>query len=136
MLDEAAKRKPNWSERDSVAVAFADGQEWRVPKPWLEIRPRFVDFVARTTYPVYTCGPRLDALLDAIGDADAAFDRLAATATLAAELLCFHYELDDDDLDELLAYRQGMPESMGWIGRVIEIATGQNGPKASSAGSD
>jgi len=135
MLDEVEKRKPNWSDRDSVAVAFADGQEWRVPKPWLEIRPRFENGVARTTYPVYTCGVRLDALLDAIADADAGFDRLAATATLAAELLSFHYDLADDDLDQLLAFRQGVPDSAAWIERVIGIATGQSGPKVSSVGS-
>jgi hypothetical protein len=33
MPDEAAKRKPNFDERNSALVILADGQTWYIPKP-------------------------------------------------------------------------------------------------------
>jgi len=134
MLDETSKRKPNFSEPDSVRVVLADGQPWAVPKPWLEVRPVFHRSVAVSSWPAYTYSPELDRLIERVAEADGFYAEVAAVATLAAELLCWHYDLADADLDQLLAYRSGDPASLEWTGQVIEIATGRSGPKAGSAG--
>jgi hypothetical protein len=137
MIDEIAKRKENFSERDAAAVVLADGQSWYVPKPWLEIRPVFRNGHAAYSYSVLTCGPRLDALVEAIGGIDNDDEILiAGVATLAAYLLKWHYDLDDRELDHLLAFRVGDPDSLAWVRQVVAIATGGSGPKVSCAGDD
>lgn len=133
MIDEFARRKPNFDEPNSVAVTFVDGQVFFVPKPWVEIRPAFKAGKATRTSRLLTCGPELDAILNSIQDADGD-DAVAAVATLAAHLLLWHYDLADDELDTLLAYRIGDPTSIAWIGAVMDVATGSSGPKVERAG--
>jgi len=134
VLNETAKRKANFDEANSVRVVLADGQAWAVPKPWLEIRPVFRGGEVVSNYPVFTYGPGLEALLDAIARADGLSEQIAGVATLAACLLQWHYELSDLDLDQLLAFRRGDPASAHWTERVIETATGRSGPKVGRAG--
>ena len=136
MLDETAKRKPNFDAANSVPVVLADGQAWAVPKPWLEIRPVFRDGRAASAWPAYSYGPDLDRLVERVAEAELFTNQVAAVATLAAELLRHQYELSDPDLDQLLAYRRDDPVSIEWTGQVIEIATGRSGPKAGCAGGD
>ncbi len=136
MIDEKTKRKPNFDERNAAPVVFADGQTWFVPKPWLEIRPVFRGGKATAAYPVPTCGPELDALIEAVADAEDRVAQVAAVATLAAELMSWHYDLADAELDQLLAFRLADEASMNWIREVFDIATGQSGPKAYGAGGD
>lgn len=136
MLDEASKRKPNFDARNSAPVVLADGQSWFVPKPWLEIRPVFRSGKAVTAYPVLTCGPELDALIEAMGESDDLDGQVTAVASLAAYLLRWHYELTDDDLDQLLAFRIGDETSLDWLRETCNIATGRSGPKVWSAGGD
>jgi hypothetical protein len=136
MLDEAAKRKPNWSERNSAPVVLADGQSWWVPKPWLEIRPVFRDGKADGAYPAYGYSADLNRMIERVAESELFVDQVAAVATLAAHLLQSQYDLSDQDLDQLLAYRRNDPESVEWTRLVIEIATGRSGPKVSSAGGD
>ncbi len=87
-------------------------------------------------YPVFTYGPAIDGLIDAIGDCEVLSEQMVAVASLAAYLLQWHYELDDDDLDSLLAYRVADEESRAWFNRVMEVATGRSGPKVRRAGDD
>ena len=96
MIDEKAKRKPNFDERNSAPVVLADGQTWFVPKPWLEIRPVFRKGKAVTAYPVLTCGAELDALIEAM----AACEDLRRAGRRPSRrwrryLLRWHYELTD-----------------------------------------
>ena len=93
MLDEAAKRKPNFDERNAAPVVLADGQTWYVPKPWLEVRPVFRGGKAVRAYPVLTCGPELDALIEAsprpmIGS------RRSRRRVAGGSSPAWHYELD------------------------------------------
>ena len=134
MLDEAAKRKPNFDERNSVPVVLADGQSWHVPKPWLEIRPVFRRGRAVSSYPVLTCGPELDGLIEAMADCDDLDNQVVAAASLAAHLLLWHYDLSDADLDTLLAFRATDETSLNWLREVFAVATGRSGPKRSRAG--
>ncbi len=134
MLDETQRRKSNFDEGHSAPVVLADGQRWYLPKPWLEIRPVFRDGKAVSAYNVLTAGPELDELVEAIADADTAKAQVIGVATLAAKLLRHHYALADEDLDQLLRFRIGEEASMAWVEAVIEIATGQSGPKRSRAG--
>ena len=136
MLDEPAKRRSNFDERNSEPVRLADGQLWHVPKPWLEIRPQFKGGKAATACPVYSYGPTIEALLEAISGAELFVQQIALYATLGAELLLWHYDLSDADLDQLLAYRRHDPASIEWSERIIAIATGRSGPKVLSAGGD
>jgi len=136
MLEEKARRKPNFDEANSVSVALADGQVWYLPKPWLEIRPTFRGGRTTANYPVSTYGPEIDALINAIAQADDSLEQLSGIATLAAYLLTQHYDLDDPDLDELLCFRLNDESSTDWARKVIDVATGHSGPKRSRAGGD
>ena len=136
MIDETAKRKPNFDERNAAPVVLADGQTWWIPKPWLEVRPVFRGGRAVTAHRVLTCGAELDGLVEAISDSEDLNGQVMAAASLAAHLLCWHYELTDADLDGLLAFRCGDEQSIDWLKEVFAVATGRSGPKASSAGGD
>ena len=136
LLDEKAKRKPNFDERNAAPVVLADGQPWFVPKPWLEIRPVFRGGKAVSAYPVITCGPSLDALVDAVAEADDGMVQISFVASLAAHLLCWHYDLTDPELDQLLAFRVHDDASLNWTREVFAVATGQSGPKVCRAGGD
>jgi hypothetical protein len=136
MINEPSKRKPNFDERNSAPVILADGQTWHVPKPWLEIRPVFRRGRAVRAYPVLTCGPELDGLVEAMAECEDLDSQVVAVASLAAHLLCWHYELTDAELDGLLCFRAADSASLSWLREVVAIATGRNGPKACCAGGD
>ena len=135
-IDETTKRKPNFDERNSAPVVLADGQTWHVPKPWLEIRPVFRGGRAVHAYPVLTCGPELDGLVEAMAECDDLDSQVVAVASLAAYLLRWHYELTDAELDGLLCFRAADDTSLKWLRDVFAIAVGRNGPKAFGAGGD
>jgi hypothetical protein len=134
MIDERARRKPNFDERNAAPVVLADGQTWHVPKPWYEVRPIFRKGRAVSAYRVLTYGPQLDELVKALSDNDDLDAQVIGVASLAAYLLQWHYELTDKDLDGLLAFRCFDPESLAWYRDVFAIATGRSGPKACCAG--
>jgi hypothetical protein len=129
VLDELSRRKPNFDERNSAPITFVDNQVFYVPKPWLDVRPSFAAGMATTCYTCYTNGPLIDGLLDLAADADDPFERVAAAASIAAIMLQHHYELDDAELDRLLAFRIGDEASADWGTQVISVATGRSGPK-------
>lgn len=131
-LDERSRRNDRFDEANSVPVKFLAGT-FHVPKPWVETRPVFEDGKVVRRYRVLTCGRALDELIVAIGDAEDFGSQISAVATLAAYLLRWHYDLTDSDLDRLLAYRNDDSNSMEWLERVMDIATGRHGPKRASA---
>jgi hypothetical protein len=134
MLNEKAKRRETFDERNSIPVMLADGQAWAIPKPWLEIRASFGNGKAQTTYPVLTYGPELDALVKAIGECQDNTALLCGAASLGAYLLSQNYDLSDEVLDRLFAFRVGHPESWDWARAVMDVATGRSGPKRGSGG--
>ncbi len=134
MLNERAKRRETFDECNSVPVILADGQPWSVPKPWLEIRASFGSGKAQSTYPVLTYGPELDALVKAIGECHDNAALLCGAASLGAYLVSQNYDLSDEDLDQLFAFRVGAPASWDWARAVMDIATGQSGPKRGCGG--
>jgi hypothetical protein len=134
MLNEKAKRRETFDERNSVPIVLADGQSWAIPKPWLEIRASFEGGKARTSYPALTYGPELDALVKAIGECRDNVALLCGVASLAAYLVSRNYDLSDDDLDRLFAFRLGDAESWEWARAVMDVATGRSGPKRGSGG--
>jgi hypothetical protein len=131
LIDERAKRKDNFDERNSVAVTFVDGQIFYLPKPWVEIRPIFREHKVTGARRFLTHGADIDAMIDDVraAEGDAI---LLAVATVAEYLLCWHYDLSDGELDTILAYRPGDPTSLAWVTAVGEIATGRSGPKVGS----
>jgi len=135
MISELSRRKPNFEQRNSAPIVLA-GATWYLPKPWLEIRPVFRAGVARTAAAVLTYGPEIDELVDAIAESEALKSQVIGAASLAAHLLRWHYDLSDEDLDGLLWFRAADPTSLEWVSQVIDVATGESGPKVSSAGDD
>jgi hypothetical protein len=130
MIDETAKRRPTFDGANSAPVVLADGQTWHVPKPWLEVRPIFRGGKPVSAYRVLTCGAELDALIEAMSDADELDAQVVGVASLAAYMLRWNYDLADAELDQLLAFRCSDPESLQWMRDVFAIATGRSGPKA------
>jgi hypothetical protein len=133
-LDERAKRRESFDDRNSQWVALADGQTWAFPKPWLEVHAAFRDGKVVSHFPVLTYGPELDALVKAIGECQDNTALLSGAASLGAYLLAQNYDLSDEDLDQLFAFRVGDLSSWDWARAVIDVATGQSGPKVSSDG--
>jgi hypothetical protein len=85
-------------------------------------------------YPVLTCGPELDGLVEAMADCEDLDSQVVAVASLAAHLVCWHYDLTDTELDGLLCFRAADETSLNWLREVVSIATGHSGPKAFRAG--
>jgi hypothetical protein len=137
MLDEVGKRKADkFDEANSVPVMLADGQAWHIPKPWYTICPVFEAGKAKTSYPFYTYGKDDDELIEFIGEAETLSTQICGVATLAARLLQHQYELTDSELDQLLCFRDGEPDSEEWLRAVMRVATGCSGPKVFAAGAD
>lgn len=134
MLDETALRRENFDEATSEPIALADGQTWHFPKPYLELRASFQNGGAAEARPVLTHGREIEEMLDAIERSDDDATILVKSAALAARLLSFHYELSDDDLNQLFSVRTGEPASWDWVRAVIDVATGRTGPKRGSGG--
>lgn len=136
MLDENSRRRAEFDERNSAWITLADGSRWAFPKPWLEVHATFRDGRAVSTYPLLTYGPDLDELVGAIDECQDNAALLIGAASLGAYLLRRNYELSDDDLDGLFAFRSGDPASWDWAGQVIDVATGTGGPRTFRDGSD
>lgn len=134
MLDEKFRRKETFDPRNSVPVMLADGQAWHLPKPWLEVHPVFRDGKVQSSYPVLTYGPDLDALVKSMAECEDNSSLLVGAASLGAYLLSQNYQLTDADLDQLFVFRIGDPSSHDWALAVMQVATGQSGPKVSSDG--
>ncbi len=134
MLDEKSRRKESFDQPNSVPVVLADGQTWHLPKPWLDIHPVFRDGKAQSSYPILTYGPELDAMVKAMGECDDDSALLICAASLGAYLLSQNYHLSDNELDQLFVFRIGDSLSRDWAMAVMQIATGQSGPKVSSGG--
>src|SRR5215472_8760508 len=111
MIDERAKRRPEFDERNSVWTALADGARWAFPKPWLEVHASFRDGRALSTYPILSYGPELDELVNAVGECRDNAALIIGAATLGAFLLRHNYDLTDEDLDRLFAVRVDVPSS-------------------------
>ncbi len=94
----------------------------------------FRDGKAHSSYPVLTYGPELDALVKAMGECDDNSALLIGAASLGAYLLSQNYHLSDADLDQLFVFRIGDSLSRDWAMAVMQVATGQSGPKVSSGG--
>jgi hypothetical protein len=129
MIDERARRKPEFDERNSVWITLADGGRWAFPKPWLEIH-------AVSSYPSLTYGPELDELVQAIGECRNNAALLLGAATLGAFLLRHNYEVADEELDRLFAVRRGDPSSWDWARAVVDVASGTGGSRSFRDGSD
>jgi hypothetical protein len=136
MFDERAKRNTEFDGRNSTWITLADGGRWAFPKPWLEIHASFRDGRAVASYPIFTYGPELEELVNAIDECrdDAAL--LVGAASLGAYLLRRNYDLSDDELDQLFAVRVGDPSSWEWVKASIAVATGTSGSRSFLAGSD
>jgi hypothetical protein len=135
MLDEMTKRRETCDPRNSVAVRLADGQDWLVGKPWLEVHAGFSNGKADRTWPCLTCGPDLDELVQAMSGCDDNAALLVAAASLGAHMLRRNYDLADEDLDGLFAFRLADPDSWNWAGAIMDVATGQSGSRSFRGGS-
>ncbi len=135
-VNEVEKRKPYFVEHDSVRVELADGQRWAFPLPWLAIRCKFVAGVATSPYRVIRYNESTDDLLAMLADVDGFPETASVVATLAGIMLRMNYDLVDEELDQVLAYRVDDTTSAAWVGTVVDIATGRRGRRRGIGVSD
>ena len=108
MIDELSRRRADFQADSSVPVVLADGQPWHIPKPWIDIKAPSHEH---------------DALIAAIDQSEGSVECVEEVCTLAAKMLLRNYELADDELTTLLAYRDDEGSS-AWVSSVVEIACG------------
>ena len=123
-IDEMSRRKPSFDEANSVGVVLADGQVWFVPRTRVVLWPKFQGGEVKSTYPVRSCGPRYDALIQAISEAKTTGELLSGAATLGAWLLLEQYDLSEQDLDALFCGDPGRPATWDWAKDIVAAACG------------
>lgn len=138
MLDEKALRRPEFAP-ESNPVVLDDGQTWYLPKPMVSLRPQFsggksAGLAARTTF-----GSELDGLLSKIDTSSEAEEYhlpeyVNDCMNVGAFLLLRNYDLTDDDLISLFAWRYGedSDRSDTMIAGIMNTARG----RGSKAGGD
>lgn len=134
MLDEKALRRSTF-QVDSVPVVLADGQEWKIPRPYVELFPRFEGGRLITVGEGTHFGEEFDGLMKTLADGavEDSGVKFADYFPVAAFLLRWNYDLTDDALMLLLRHRLGDESSVERMGAVLDVALGR-GPKASAAG--
>lgn len=135
MLDETARRRPDFDAHHATWITLADGTPWAFPKPWLEIHATFQGGRAVGSRPMLTYGPELEELIEAIEGCRDNEALLVGAATLGAYLIRRNYDLDDRDLDRLFAVRAKDPSSWQWARELIDVATGTAGSRSFRDGS-
>ncbi len=110
MLDEAALRKPGFS--DGHKVTLADGQEWTLPRPKMRFKPKIVDGRVEVGGGA-TFGPEYDESMEILfGVVEVEpVERLRVKFELAVRLLRANYELTDDDVSALIVLEPDDPAS-------------------------
>ena len=137
MLDEQAKRRPEWTE--GRPITLCDGQSWMLPVPVLGDY-YFVREPDGTTSTRRgrTFGAAYELLLDRYLEADSGSDQAVALFDLAFDLLGRNYTLTVDDCRSLLRIvPTGEPtreaNEVMWEA-IAEAALGR-APKATAVGS-
>lgn len=133
-IDEQSRRRPGW--RDGAKIELADGQEWTFPRP----RVRYVPSDHERGFEVRSgFGPEYDATIVAYDEAVERGDwpgMVGGQMKIAAFLLRLNYDLTTAELQRLLQFEYG-PGIEDPIRRAImDVASGADAPKASTAGSD
>ena len=128
MIDELSKRRPTFDEANSHPVTLGDSQTWHLPKPVVRHRPVFKGGNADYARAVND-DPEL-ALVKTIEEEDS----YISIANMAAWLLGKNYDLSDDDLGDILTYDPDDKSPDRWPLKVLAVAYGRTGPKASSDG--
>jgi hypothetical protein len=137
MLNEETQRRPEFQA--GIAVELADGQQWHFPVPRVRLAPvrtpggAWAVGVGRSGLPEYAHWAEV---LLGLTEADPEeYWRIRMTA--AATLLCLNYDLEGDELAELLAFEPDAPDGP-YTRRWMDIDAAVLGmvPKASPATSD
>lgn len=140
--DEAARRRPGIDAAGSVPVRLADGNEWLVPRPRIDLVPVFKDGILADVGRRYSFGEafyrKQAALADAAGGPAGPY--LLAAFDLAIDLLGRNYDLDESDYQALIPYRDSDPASVAMWRAIVAVASGDgppagDGPKAGDSGS-
>lgn len=145
MIDEPSKRRPGLDPEACTPVVMSDGQVWFLPRPYLTFTPIFRDGRPAGTWRWLSYGPPIDELIAAVGAAEKVPEFVLAVVCLGAFMLRRNYELEDEELAEVLVYRDGDPESVRIARELCNVATGGlldyggegvlDDPKAPPAGS-
>lgn len=124
-MDEQSKRRPDARYRPDRChpVLLADGQEWLIPRPTWWWTPRFEDGKAVEIIKRFGYRSAINALVDALADAHEGAVVVSLVAIIAAELLREVYNLDNAELDQLLAIRPSDPDPFRWVKDVVAIVT-------------
>ena len=125
-LIERYRRKPDMDPSRSIPIRLADGQEWYLPKPMIELRPHFKDGDPVRLSRFLTCGEDLDRLIEGIAKAEDGVIRLLAVLRLGGDLLQRNYDLTQGELEQLFRYRldDHTGQSKAMVKAIIDVATG------------
>ena len=135
-LDEAALRRPDFRGGEPIEL---DGQAWIFPKPCVIYRPKF-GAPRIGSRPTTDLGPEFDeaiAELDDLGrerrqdDPGSGRTFIDALMNIGAVMLRINYDLTDDQLGDLLAYRPDDESSQDTWLAITDVARG-NGVKQMS----
>lgn len=132
-LPEGDCRRDEFAE-ESEPVVLSDGQAWFFPKPWIALRPIVQGDNVTGHVACLTVGPKLDALIEAIHDAESFTTKIQAIQILGIYLLRRNYLLSDEEIEPLFTYRQGDPVCLDWAQSIVQVATGADSPKQSGGG--
>jgi hypothetical protein len=130
-LDEADRRREDIATELCCPVRLGDGQEWLIRTPAATIRPVFQDGeLVRCWQDLSYDDGLIDGLLERISAADNTAEVLLLSLALAALVVRLSYELDDDELNELLQLRPDDPDSVRVLEDVVAVASGRRRPGA------
>jgi len=130
MIEEASRRRPGFAP--GIPVKMADGQCWELPRPTVDLAPKFGDDGEMVLTRMTSLGPGFDGLLEELAGTAAWTDTLLVTFKIGAHLLRANYELSGDELATLLRYRTGddAGDDQGdMVEAIITVAAGRS-PKA------
>ena len=96
------------------ACFIRDGERYFVPRPFLISDPDFKDGKCKRVEKTLSYGHDVDDLIAAIGNCEDSAAVMSGVATVAAALLRFNYDLSEDELDQLLVLRAGVPAKDDW----------------------
>jgi hypothetical protein len=131
-FDEVGLRRPGF--RADAPVVLGDGQRWTLPRPVVTFGLTFGDdgepSLRRSDFGF---GPDYMDRLRKFEEGDSTGERINAGVGLVVRLLRFNYALTNDQLAELLPYRESDPENVAMWGSLFAIATGAPDPNDGTA---
>lgn len=135
-LDELALRRPTFL--GGIPVTLADGQDWMIPVPDVQLTRLIRDRTAESGYRfTYGFGGQEDAEFGKLRDAFSS-DKgsLAAEMAMYDHVLSLNYNLTDEQISTLLSFTVNGQSLDPIRDAILTVLAGGGSPKTSTGGSD